>query len=98
MDQNINNGAQMPAEKKSTGAIISIIIIVLVLAYGAFYFSKQLPSPAENAGLTPSEMQADQTISSLSKQGTSTDLADIQKDLEATDFSGLDAELNNLSI
>lgn len=96
MDQNTNNGAQMP-EKKSTGAIISIIIIVLVLAYGAFYFSKQVPLPAGNAGLTPSEIQADPTISSLSKQGASTDLADIQKDLEATDFSGLDAGLTDFS-
>lgn len=97
MDQNINNGAQMP-EKKSAGTIISIIIIVLVLAYGAFYFSKQVPLPTGNEELTPSEIQADQTISSLSKQGTSTDLTDIQKDLEATDFSGLDAGLTDFSI
>ncbi|MGB2580313.1 MAG: hypothetical protein WBC83_01310 [Minisyncoccia bacterium] len=98
MDQNINNASQAPAEKKSTGAIISIIIIVLVLAYGAFYFSKQVPLPAGNEGLVPSEIQVDQAISSLSKQGTSTDLADIQKDLEATDFSGLDAGLTDFSI
>lgn len=97
MDQNINSGAQMQ-EKKSTGAIISIIIIVLVLVYGAFYFSKQVPLPTGSEELAPSEVQADQTISSLSKQGTSTDLADIQKDLEATDFSGLDAGLTGFSI
>lgn len=97
MDQNINNDAQVP-EKKSTGATISIIIIVLVLAYGAFYFSKQVPLPTENGVLTPAEIQTDQTISSLSEQGTSTDLADIQKDLEATDFSGLDAGLTDFAI
>ncbi|HBH71795.1 MAG: hypothetical protein UU88_C0017G0007 [Parcubacteria group bacterium GW2011_GWC1_42_11] len=97
MDQNTNNGAQMP-EKKSTGVVISIIIIVLVLAYGAFYFSKQVPLPTEKEVLAPSEIQVDQTISSLSKQGTSTDLADIQRDLEATDFSGLDAGLSDIAI
>jgi len=85
-------------EKKSTGVVISIIIIVLVLAYGAFYFSKQVPLPTEKEVLAPSEIQVDQTISSLSKQGTSTDLADIQRDLEATDFSGLDAGLSDIAI
>lgn len=98
MDQNINNGAQMPAEKKSAGTTISIIIIVLILAYGAFYFSKQVPLPTGTWELTPSEMQADTTISSLSKQGTSTDLTDIQKDIEATDFSGLDTGLIDFAI
>lgn len=72
-------------EKKPIGAIVSIIVIVLVLVFGASYFFKQVPSPA----LTPAEIQADPTISTLSTQGTSTNVADIQKDLNATDLSGL---------
>lgn len=89
-------GTQMPGEKKPVGAIISIVVIVLVLAFGAYYFLKQVPTTG--SVLTNAETQADQTISSLSSQGTSTDLADIQKDLDATNLSGLDAGLGDIAI
>lgn len=101
MDQNMNMGTPvppMPEEKKSTGAIISIIVIVLILAAGAYYFLKQVPAPSEMNTLTPAGTEADQTISALTTQGTSTNLTDIQKDLDATNLSGLDAGLGNLSI
>lgn len=90
-------GAPMP-EKKPVGATIGIIVIVLVLAFGAYYFLKQVPAVTENETVTPAEVQADQTISSLSTQGTSTDLADIQKDLDTTNLSGLDAGLSDIAI
>ncbi len=93
-------GAQIPpagAEKKSTGAIISIIVIVLVVAFGGYYFLKQVPLTSNDV-LTPAETQADASISALSVQGTSTDLADIQKDLDATNLSGLDAGLGDIAI
>lgn len=94
MDQNTNE------EKKPVGAIISIIIIVFVLAFGAYYFLKQVPSVPEEKGsaLIPTEIPADQTISALSTQGTSTELVDIKKDLDATNLSGLDAGLSNMAI
>ncbi len=91
-------GAQVPEEKKSVGAIISIIVIVLVLAFGAYYFLKQVPAPADNGTLTSAETQADASITALSTQGTSTEIADIQKDLDATDLSGIDAGLNDIAI
>lgn len=100
MDQNINTGGTpMPEEKKSVGTMISIIIVVLILAFGAYYFLKQVPVE-EGIGslLTPAEVQNDATISNLSAQGTSTDLGDIQKDLDATDLSGLDAGLSDIAI
>ena len=96
---NMNPGAQMPPmpeEKKPVGAVISIIVIVLVLAFGAYYFLKQVPMEADS--LTTAEVQADQAISALSTQGTSTELSDIQKDLDATDLSGLDAGLSDIAI
>lgn len=101
MEQNMNMGSQMPpmpAEKKSTGAIISIIVIVLVVAFGAYYFLKQVPTGTETGTLTPTETQMDSVISSLSAQGNSTDLADIQKDLDATSLTGLDAGLSDITI
>ena len=86
-----------PEEKNSTGSIISIIVIVLVLAFGAYYFMKQVPAVTETGTVTSAEMQSDSVISSLSTQGTSTDLTDIQKDLDATNLSGLDAGLGDIT-
>lgn len=100
MEQNMNMGAQTPAESKPVGTIISIVVIVLIIAFGAYYFLflKQVPVSTETETLTPAEAQADQAISALSAQGTSTDLNDIQKDLDATSLSGLDAGLSDITI
>lgn len=94
----MNMGSQMPPmqeEKKPAGPVISIIVIVLVIALGGYYFLRQVPAGGDV--LTPAETQADANISALSTQGTSTDLADIQKDLDATDFSGIDAGLGDIT-
>lgn len=100
MDQNMNTGTPMPEEKKSTSAVVSIIVIVLVIALGAYYFLKQVPLPAEEPAGAPASAveQADATASALSAQGTSTDITDIQKDVNATDLKNLDAGLNNVAI
>jgi hypothetical protein len=98
MDQNTNNSTPIPEEKTPVASITSILVIVLVLAFGAFYFLKQVPVPADNATLTPAEAQADPAVAGLSTQGTSTDLTSIQNDLKATDLSGLDAGLGDISI
>lgn len=98
MEQNMNMGTPMPEEKTSTGSIIGIIVIVLVLAFGAYYFFKQVPMPAENEVLSPSEVAGDTSLSGLTTQGTSTELGDIQKDLDATNLTGLDAGLSDIAI
>ncbi len=85
----------MQEEKKSTGPIVSIVIIVLVMVLGGYYFLKQVP--VGDDVLTTTETQADANISALSTQGTSTELDDIQKDLDATNLSGLDAGLGDIS-
>lgn len=95
----MNTGSQPQAEKTPVGQTISIIVIVLVLVFGAFYFSKQVPTATKDDQiLTSAEVQADKTISTLSTQGTSTNVNDIKKDLSATDLSGVSAGLNNIAI
>ncbi|MFA5997231.1 MAG: hypothetical protein WC791_01955 [Candidatus Paceibacterota bacterium] len=98
MDQDTNNGTPMPEEKSSMTSIASIVLIVIVLAAGAFYFFKQVPAPAEQSALPTTETQADASVTSLTTQGTSTDLADIEADLGATDLSGVDAGLSDIQI
>lgn len=91
--------AQNTEGKKSVGPAMSIVIIVIILALGAYYFLKQVPvEEGLEALLTPAEMQADVNLSGLSAQGTSTELSDIQKDLDATDLSNLDAGLSDIEI
>lgn len=97
MDQNTNN-TPMPEEKSSMTSIASIILIVIVIAAGALYFFKQVPAPMDNGALSPAEAQSDATVSSLSTQSTSTDINDIEKDLNATNLSGVDAGLSNINI
>ena len=94
---NMNTSAQMPPEKKSVGSVIGIIVIVLVLAGGAYYFLKMLPA-STTIPLTTAETQIDEATSALSTQGTSTEISDIQKDLDATNLTGLDAGLSDVSI
>ncbi len=99
MNENTPTSAPTPEEKTPISSIISIIVIVAVLALGAFYFFKQVPVN-EEAGeiVTPAEMQADTSISNLSTQGTSTDLGSIEADLNATDLTGVDAGLSDIAI
>ncbi len=98
MDTNMNMGTPTPEEKTPVGAIVGIVVIVLVLAVGAFYFFQQVPLPADDEILTPAETQADSSISNLSTQGTSTNIEDIKKDLDKTDLTGIDAGLNDIAI
>lgn len=110
MNAGMGSAPMMPApeEKRSTGALIGIVIIVLILIAGALYaFMNSKNSPPEPATMNqdqammvkPSlESTTDATISALSSQGGSTDLTDIQKDLNTTDLSGLDAGLEDATL
>lgn len=99
-EQNMNMSEAQPmtpGPKGSMGATISIIVIVLVLILGALYFFKQVPIDT-TAPLTPAQVSADQTVSSLATQGASTDITDIQKDLNNTNLSNVGAGVSNISI
>ena len=79
MDQNINAGAPSP-EKGPIGAKISIIIVVLILAFGAYYFLKQVPvEEGLDTLLTPSEVQSDAAISNHFFGFTATDFPGAEK-------------------
>lgn len=102
MENTEQEPAVAPAPKQNggnIGAVIGIIIIVVLLAVGGFYYFtsevEELQQEQPSAEITGDE--EDQ----LRSQGTSSDLADIEADLQATDLSPLDeasagfeAELN----
>ena len=83
----------MPAERKSSGPLIGIIIIVLVLAVGGVYFWKTtISEKQERSALQASEEDTNATVAGLQSQSQSDEIADIEADLQATDFENLDAE------
>jgi flagellar basal body-associated protein FliL len=94
MDQNMNMGTSMPQEKTPMGVIISVVAVVLVLAFVTFYVLKQAPTTQESTEAPTN----DATVSALSAQGTSTDITDIEKDLNAANISTVDVGLSDISL
>lgn len=71
--------------KSKTWFTIAIIIVLAVLAYLAYSFRTTfVPSGAESV------------INQLESQGTSDEVSDINKDLNATSLEGLDSELSDI--
>ncbi len=93
-------GSAMPKmnnEKKPIGPVIGVIIIVLVLTLGGFYFyGDQLNR--KNEVMTPEEIvnTSDEATLNLKQQGTSDEINSIETDLNATDLNNLDKELQDI--
>lgn len=99
--QNPQNQTGMPGgtpqEEKSVGALIGSIIIIVIIVIGGIYFwaTQEKMMPLD----TPTQMEnmmGDQSTNMLLEQGTSDELSDIEKDLNATNLNNLDAELNDI--
>jgi hypothetical protein len=73
--------------KKSYGALIAVIVILLVIVVGGLYFLGQRMS--QTPYTLPTD-NSDSITASQKSQGTSDDLQSIQADLNATDFNNLD--------
>ena len=84
-----------PDEKEPVGVMVSIVIIVLVIFAGAYYFSKRVAIPLE----APTKEGVDPMIVALSAQGTSDEIVDIKRDIDATpDLSLIGAELASIQL
>ena len=88
--------ATQNSENKPAGPVIGVVIIILILIVGALYFwGAQLNKEANQ---TPDDIlnAEDQTLNQLQTQSTSTEISDINADLNATDLNNLDADLQNI--
>lgn len=89
--------AGMPQEEKSVGALIGSIIVVAVIVIGGIYFwmtrSGETPTATSPLGQT---VTPDQETAALLNQGTSDEISDIEKDLNATNLNNLDAGMNDI--
>lgn len=80
---------------KSSGPVIGIVIIVVVLVLGGLYFwgeriVNEQPTPEEIIGAP------DQTLENLNMQGTSDEINAIESDLNATNLQNLDSEVRDI--
>lgn len=76
-----------PTPKPTYGGVVALIIIVLIIALGAFYLL--------DARLEQNESPKDaEAIETLGEQSNSTDAASIESDLEAQTPDDFDKELD----
>ena len=67
------------------GAVVGVIVVIIVLLVGAFYFMGELSAPlTENTATTTEETAS-----------TTDDISGIEADLNAETFEDIDAELNS---
>jgi cbb3-type cytochrome oxidase subunit 3 len=92
-----------PAPTKSgIGGVLVLVALIIVLLAGGFYLMQSMKKDAmesdtvaplaENTATAPAV--AETTVDPNTVQGTSIDLGDIEKDLNATDLETLSADLN----
>lgn len=80
-------GFQGQVEKKSSGPLIAVIIILALIVVGGLYFLKERAS--QNT-YVPESSVSDPITESLMQQSSSDDLDSIEADLNATNLDNLD--------
>ena len=82
-------------EKKSAGPVFGIIIIVVLIILGGFYFWGTLSD-----SMSPAEIEAevDAALEDLETQSTSDEVSDIEADLDSTLLDDLDKELEDIDL
>ena len=89
----------MPQEEKSVGALIGSIIVVAVIVIGGIYFwmTRSGETPSTETSPLGQTVPPDQETAALLNQGTSDEISDIEKDLNATNLNNLDAGMDDIN-
>ncbi len=84
-------------EQGSTGPIVGVAIIVILLIAGGIYFwNTTTKNSTEQLQVIQSNEEADTIVNQLETQATSDEISSIEEDLGLTDFENLDSELDAL--
>jgi len=93
---------QAPQEERSIGALIGSIIVVAIIVIGGIYFwmtrqdEYEMPLPGQ-ISTNPPTIPIDQIeTAALLNQGTSNEVSDIEKDLNASNFDNIDAGMKDI--
>lgn len=103
-NQGLGPAADQSIERGNTeggkGPLIgTIIIVVLLIAGGAYFLTSRIEENRRASEMASSTLETevpDPDTTALQTQGTSTDLADIENDALNSDIDNLDKELSNI--
>ncbi|MFA6095032.1 MAG: hypothetical protein WC757_04075 [Candidatus Paceibacterota bacterium] len=88
----------MESEKKSFGSVAAIIIILILLVLGAVYFLSTGALTQKGKGIVQEQtapIVIDETVKAFKTQSSSDEIDAIKADLDATDASAIDADLQS---
>lgn len=91
-----------PPAKSGVGGVIVLVVLIIVLLAGGFFLMQNMKKDATQSDTVAPLVEdtasapavAETTVDPNTVQGTSIDLSDIEKDLNATDLDTLSADLN----
>jgi hypothetical protein len=101
-----NPTPQPMPEKKGVGGVVLLVVIILALLLGGYFLMSNMrkaPAMPDNVGaampagdgaMGDSSMVGGDAVDPNTVQGTSINIQDIEKDLNATDLDSLVADLN----
>lgn len=111
-EQNMNQTASAQAQPQSTpdtatasvfdeksggiGPIVGVVIVVVLLIIGGVYYYMRMQAPAGPAVEVPTG--ADPATEALRTQGTSSNVADIEADLNTTNLDALADDLSAMEL
>lgn len=85
-----------PKQSGGSGALISLVVVVLVIVLGAWYIFTDRVSETQPADTPASEAAFEAEVSEIETVSEDDSLSAIEADLNATDLESLDAELQAL--
>lgn len=92
-----------PPEEKSTGPLIGIIVVIVLLVLGAgyFWYDTYINTDTSVSGPdqpTPEDIMnaEDPVVEQLQTQNSSDNISSIEADLEASNYDNLDADFTNI--
>lgn len=90
--EEINSGGD------SNGPVVGSIIIIIIIIVGGLYFWSKVSKPSDDDNMTPEEILGaeDENLNKLRDQSSSDEIIDIEADLNSSNFTGLDNEINNI--
>ena len=89
------SGMSNERPKSSWGPAVGLIIILILIIAGSFYFFKSGSQPA-NEPQEPSVADIEDDLMKLEEQGESDELESVEKDLQDTDLTSLDQEMGQV--
>jgi len=82
-------------EKSTSGPLIGVAIIIIVLIAGGIYFWSTTVDRDE-LPTSQSVTETDAVVNRLNSQGTSDEIVDIEADLNTTELDSLDSDISDL--